>query len=95
MGRIVGVFEQAVRMGKGGEWGRQLMDREELVLLEGSRAVNKRETEVLVEGEELWQEWRGQQVASTRWLKEEREVWGTEGRPSDRLVERDKVYDKG
>ena len=37
VGRSAGVFRQAIKMGREGEWGRQLIGREELVQLEGSR----------------------------------------------------------
>ena len=55
---------------------------------------------MLVEGQEVWEEWTGQTVEDTEWRKEVKGQWRGKEQVAKRWgwtkdMERDKVYDKG
>ena len=56
--------------------------------------------EVLVQGQEVWEEWTGQTVEDTKWRKEVKGQWRAKEQAAVRRgwnkdLERDKVYDRG
>ena len=62
--------------------------------------------EVLMEGQEIWEEWTGQTVGGTEWRKEVKGQWRAREQATVRRgwskdledkdkEERDKVYDRG
>ena len=63
--------------------------------------------EVLVEGQEVWEEWTGRAVVDTEWRKKikgqwrareqavVRREWGVDEEQDKDMVDRDKVYDRG
>ena len=52
---------------------------------------------MLVEGQEVWEEWTGQAVEDTEWRKEAKGQWRAKEQAARRWQweERDKVYDRG
>ena len=61
----------------------------------GTRMGRGGEVEQLVKGEDLWREWKGEAVERTGWWKEQHEAQGGMGMALERVITRDKVYDKG
>ena len=107
VGRTAGGVEQAVGIRCRQEWHRHKMSREQLVGTTGQRVQADGDKEVLMEGQEIWEEWTGQAVVDTEWRKvvkgqrraREQAVvrrgWNKNlGQDKDK-VERDKVYDRG
>ena len=81
------------------------MSREQLVGITGQRVQADGGREVLMEGQEIWEEWTGKAVEDTEWRKEikgqwrakEQAVvrWGWRRDMEQDKVERDRVYDRG
>jgi hypothetical protein len=107
VGRTAGGVEQAVGIRCRQEWCRHSMSREQLVGTTGQMVQADGGREVLVEGQEVWEEWTGQAVVDTEWRKKIKGQWrameqavvrrewsGGEEQDKDK-VDRDKVYDRG
>ena len=63
-------------------------------------AVGPRGSEILVEGQENWEEWTGQTVEVTEWRKKGKGQWRAKAQAAVRRgwskdMERDKVFDRG
>ena len=76
------------------------MSRRQLVDITGQVVQVDGGSEVLVEGQEVWEEWAGQTVEDTRWRKEAKGQWSAREQAAVRWEwtkeeERDKVYDRG
>ena len=83
------------------------MGREQLVGTTGQRVQADGDREVLMEGQEIWEEWTRQTVGDTEWRGEVKGQWRARGQAVVRRgrsknleqdkdkVERDKVYDRG
>ena len=79
------------------------MGREQLVGTTGQRVQADGGREVLMEGQEIWEEWTGKVVDDTEWrkgfnlgtMRGEVVRWGWRRDMEQDKVERDKVYDKG
>ena len=65
VGRTAGGVEQAVGIRSRREWQRHKMSRRQLVGITGQRIQADGGKEVLVEGQEVWEEWAGQTVEGT------------------------------
>ena len=107
VGRTAGGFEQAVGIRCRQEWCKHKMSREQLVGITGQRVRADGDKEVLMEGQEIWEEWTGQTVEDTEWRRQAKGQWrakeqavvrrewgGGEEQDKDK-VDRDKVYDRG
>ena len=83
------------------------MSRGQLVGTTGQRVRADGDKEVLMEGQEIWEEWTGQTVEDTEWRRQAKGQWrakeqavvrrewgGGEEQDKDK-VDRDKVYDRG
>ena len=57
----------------------------ELVEMEGSRELEGGETKLLVEGQEVWREWRGEEVDRPKWWREQKEAWQAKERAAFRM----------
>ena len=68
VGRTAGGDEQAVGIRSMQEWHRHKMSRQQLVGITGQR-VQVCGNEVLMEGQEVWEEWTGQVVVDTEWRR--------------------------
>ena len=83
------------------------MSREQLVGTTGQRVQADGDKEVLVEGNEVWEEWTGQAVEDTEWWRQAKGQWRAKEQAVARWgwdknvvqdkdkVDRDKVYDRG
>ena len=76
------------------------MSREQLVGTTGQRVQADGGREVLVEGQEIWEDWLEQTVEDTEWRKEAKGQWRAREQAARRWEwakdkERDKVYDRG
>ena len=60
VGKEAGGFEQAVGIRSRKEWYRHKMSRKQLVGISGQRVQTDGGSEVLVEGQEVWEEYTGQ-----------------------------------
>ena len=69
IGRTAGGVEQAVGVRGRQEWCKHRMSREQLVGITGQRVQADGGKEVLVEGNEVWEEWTGQAVGDTEWRR--------------------------
>ena len=106
IGRTAGGAEQAVGIRCRQEWHRHKMSREQLVGTTGQRVQADGDKEVLMEGQEIWEEWTGQTVGDTEWRREVKGQWRAREQAVVRRgwnknleqdkdkVERDKVYDR-
>ena len=107
VGRTAGEIEQATGIRCRQEWCRHRMNRKQLVGITGQRVQPDGGRGVLVEGNEVWEEWSGQTVEDTEWRRQAKGQWRTkeqavvrrgwdknEVHDKDR-VDRDKVYDRG
>ena len=107
IGRTAGGVEQAVGIRCRQEWHRHKMSRGQLVGTTGQRVRADGDKEVLMEGQEIWEEWTGQTVEDTEWRRQAKGQWrakeqavvrrewsGGEEQDKDK-VDRDKVYDRG
>jgi hypothetical protein len=107
VGRTAGGVEQAVGIRCRQEWYRHKMSREQLVGITGQRVQADGSKEVLVEGNEVWEEWTGQAVEDTEWRRQAKGQWRAKEQAVVRWgwdknvvqdkdkVDRDKVYDRG
>ena len=100
VGNAAGGSEQVVGIRCRQEWHRYRTGREQLVGTTGQRVQADGGREVLVEGQEVWEEWTGQTMGNTEWrwkakgqlrAKEQaavRRSWAKD-------MGRDKVFDRG
>ena len=100
VGRTAGGFEQAVGIRCRQVWHIHKMSRGQLVEVIGQRVQADGSSGVLVEGQEVWEEWTGQAVEDTEWRKEAKGQWRAREQAARRWEwakdkERDKVYDRG
>ena len=100
VGRSAGAYAQAVGIRSREEWYTQAMDRKRLVGIIGSLSHADGQEEVLVVGDEVWEEWSGSAVEGTDWWKGAKDEWAARERAVIRRiqlrdVDRDQVYDKG
>ena len=107
VGRTAGGGEQAVGIRCRQEWCKHSMSREQLVGTAGQMVQADGGREVLVEGQEVWEEWTGRAVVDTEWRKKikgqwrareqavVRREWGVYEEQDKDMVDRDKVYDRG
>ena len=100
VGRTAGGFEQAVGIRCRQEWHVYKMSRSQLVDITGRMIQVDGGSELLVEGQEVWEEWTGQTVEDTRWRKEAKGQWRAREQAAVRWEwtkeeEGDKVYDRG
>ena len=70
VGRTAGGFEQAVGIRCRQEWHRYKMSRKQLVGITGQRVQADGGREVLVEGQEVWEDWLKKTVEDTGWREE-------------------------
>ena len=99
VGKAAGGFEQAVGIRSRKEWYRHKMSRKELVGISGQRVQADGDTEVLMEGQEVWEDWTGQTAEDTEWRGKDKGQWRAIEQASVRRdwtkdMERDKVYDR-
>ena len=103
MSRSAGAYLEAVGIRCRREWCRHTISRKELVGITGrlthARYADEQE-EVLVVGEEVWEEWTRQEVEGTEWKKGAKDEWEAKKRAVVRgqwlrSVDRDSVYDRG
>ena len=100
VGRSAGAYAQAVGVRSRKEWCIQTMNRKVLVGITGRLVHADGQEEVLVVGDEVWEEWTGQTVEGTDWRKGAKDEWAAKERAvlrgiQLRSVDRDQVYDKG
>ena len=100
VGRSAGAYAQAVGIRSRKEWCIQTMNRKVLVGITGRLIHADGQEEVLVVGDEVWEEWIGQTVEGTDWRKGAKDEWEAKERAvirgtQLRSVDRDQVYDKG
>ena len=70
VGRTAGGVDQAVGTRCRQEWHKHKMSREQLVGTTGQRVRADGDREVLMEGQEICEEWTGQTVEDTEWKRE-------------------------
>ena len=75
IGRTSGGVEQAVGIRCRQEWHRHIMSREQLVGATGQRVQADGGRGVLMEGQEIWEEWTRKVVEDTEWRKELKGQW--------------------
>ena len=75
IGRTAGGVEQAVGVRGRQEWCKHRMSREQLAGITGQRVQADGGKEVLVEGNEVWEEWTGQAVEDTEWRRKIKGQW--------------------
>ena len=75
VGKAGGGFEQAVGIRSKKEWYRHKMSRMQLVGISGQRVQADGGRDVLVEGQEVSEDWTGQVVEDTEWRGEAKEQW--------------------
>ena len=63
VGKTAGSYQQAIGIRGRAEWCRHTMGRRQLVQITGGLADADGQEEVLVVGQEVWDEWTGQPVA--------------------------------
>jgi len=100
-----GGYEQTVRVSSRREWCRHEMNRRDLVAITGEQRQADGKSELLVEGQEVWQTWsrqgEGPRVQNeTEWWKQSKREWrdrerAVDGRGRMRFKDRDQTYDKG
>ena len=100
VGRTAGGFGQAVGIRCRQEWRVHKTSRRQLVDITGQMVQADGGSELLVEGQEVWEEWTGRTVEDTRWRKEAKGLWRAREQAAVRWEwtkeeERDKVYDRG
>ena len=98
--RTTGGFEQAVGIRSRQEWYKYKMNRKQLIGITGQRVQADGGNEVLVEGQEVWEERTGQTVEDTEWRGKAKGQWRAKEQTAVRRgwakdMERDKVYDRG
>jgi hypothetical protein len=100
VGRTAGGFEQALGIRSRREWQRHKMSRGQLVGITGQSVQADGGREVLVVGQELWEEWTEQTAEETERSKNAKRQWREMEQTAVRRewckdLERDKVYDRG
>ena len=75
VGKSAGGVEKAVGIRCRQEWCKHRMSREQLVGITGQRVQAHGGREILVEGQEVWEEWTGQAVEDTEWRKTIKGQW--------------------
>ena len=103
VGKSTGGYGQAVGSRSRKEWFRHnshKMSRKQLVGITGQKVQASGSREVLVEGQDVWEEWMGQTVEDTegrRWTKGQCKATEQAAVRRDwtRGMARDKVYDRG
>ena len=100
MGRSAGAYAQAVGVRSRKEWCTQTTNRKVLVGITGRLVHADGQEEVLVVGDEMWEEWTGQTVEGTDLWKGAKDEWAAKERAllrgtQLRSVDMDQVYDKG
>ena len=100
VGRTAGGVDQAVGIRCRQEWHRHRMSRKQLVGITGQNVQADGGREVMVVGQEVWEEWTGRTVEETAWRKQAKRQWREMEQASVRRewnkdLERDKVYDRG
>ena len=84
VGKGPGGFEQAVGIRSREQWGsgaersgtdRHKMGKKQVVGISGQRVQAGGGREVLVEGQEVWEEWTGQVVEDTEWRGKAKGRW--------------------
>ena len=100
VGRSAGAYTKAVGIRSRREWCRHTISRKGLVGVTGRLVHEDEQEEVLVVGEEVWEEWTGQEVEGTDWRKGAKDEWEAKERAVVRgnwlrSVDRDCVYDRG
>ena len=98
--RSAGAYARAVGVRRRKEWCNQAMDRKVLVGTTGRLQHADGQEEVLVVGDEVWEEWTGSTVEDTDWRKGAKGEWAAKERAVSRRiqlrdVDRDQVYDRG
>ena len=105
VGKEAGRYTQATRVSSRREWYRREMSREGLVRMEGEAVQADGKVEVLVVGQEVWEDWSGgaegeQTSVGTSWWRGGKQAWRAEERAAarrgwSRHRARDHTYDKG
>jgi hypothetical protein len=107
VGKTAGEIEQATGIRCRQEWCKHRMSRKQLVGITGQRVQTDGGRGVLVEGNEVWDEWTGQAVEDTEWRRQAKGQWRAKEQAVVRRgwdknevhdkdkVDRDKVYDRG
>ena len=75
VGRTAGGIEQAMGIRCRQEWCKHKMSREQMVGTTWQRVQADGGKEVLVEGQEVWEEWTGQAVVDTAWRRKIKGQW--------------------
>ena len=96
--RSAGAYTKAVGIRSRREWRRHTISRKELVGITGRLVYADGQEGVLVMGEEVWEEWTGQETEGTDWRKGAKDEWEAKERAIVRGnwlrgVDRDCVYD--
>ena len=104
-GKEAGRYTQAIRVSSRREWCRREMSREELVRIEGRAVQADGKVEVLVIGQEVWEDWSGgaereSTGGGTAWWRMGKQVWRATERAAvrkgwTRHRARGQTYDKG
>ena len=100
LGRTAAGIDQAVGIRCRQEWHRHRMSRKQLVGITGQSVQADGGREVMVVGQEVWEEWTGRTVEETAWRKHAKRQWremelASVRREWNKDLERDKVYDRG
>ena len=100
VGRSAGAYAQTVGGRSRKEWCIQTTDRKRLAGITDRLLHADGQEEVLVVGDEVWEEWTGQTVEGTYWRKGAKDEWAAKERAVSRRiqlrsVDRDQVYDNG
>ena len=75
VGRTAGGFERAVGIRCRQERHKHKMSRSQLVGITGQRVQADGGSGVLVEGQQVWEEWTGQTMGDTKWRKKIKGQW--------------------
>ena len=75
VGRTALRVEQAVGIRCRQEWCKHRMSREQLVGITGQRVQTDDGREILVEGQEVWDEWTRQTAEDTEWRRKIKAQW--------------------
>ena len=100
VGRTAGGIDQTVGVRSRREWQRHKMRRKQLIGTTWQSVQADGGREVVVMGQEAWEEWTGQPIEETKWRKEVKRQWremeqATMRRGWNKDLERDKVYNRG
>ena len=80
IGKEAGRCAQAIRVSSRREWCRREMSREELVRIEGEAGQADGKVEVLIVGQEVWEDWSGSAEeertgGGTAWWRRRKQEW--------------------